>query len=188
MILTGAEDLRVIKSIESIKDSFGQLLSTKEPDQITVTELCALARINKKTFYRYYSSLEDLMAELSQEISRKFLSRVQDCALPRDLERFNENYLRFASEQDAAFEKFACSIALAQVRQTLMGVLFRKCWERSPEFQRLSPIEQGLVECLCTTTVHRAYQLWVQSGKKQPMEAVIQMVNRLTRDSLKSFF
>ena len=44
MILSGHEDLRVVK---------------------TVRELCDIARINKKTFYHYYETLDALLAELS---------------------------------------------------------------------------------------------------------------------------
>ncbi len=188
MILTGAEDLRVIKSIESIKAAYGQLLSEKEPGQVTVTALCELARINKKTFYRYYSSLEDLMDELSQEITQKFMARIKNCTLPEDLEAFNENYLHYASEQDAAFEKFACSMAVAQVRQTLMGRMVRECWSRSEKYQRLNTLEKGLVESICGTTILRAYQLWVQEGKTRPLDEVIKTANRMVRDGLRSVF
>ena len=53
MILTGNEDLRVVKTIEGIKAAFEELICEKNYEQITVKELCDKARINKKTFYHY---------------------------------------------------------------------------------------------------------------------------------------
>ena len=64
MILTGSEDLRVIKTIEAIKSSFEALICEKEYEKITVKELCDRARINKKTFYNYYPTLDDLLSEM----------------------------------------------------------------------------------------------------------------------------
>lgn len=75
MILTGNEDLRVIKTIESIKSSFEDLICEKDYEKITVKELCDKARINKKTFYHYYPSLDDLLAELQFEYRRHILKR-----------------------------------------------------------------------------------------------------------------
>lgn len=48
MILTGQEDLRVVKTIEGIKSAFEELISQKDFEKITVKELSAKARINKK--------------------------------------------------------------------------------------------------------------------------------------------
>ena len=54
MILTGHEDLRIVKTIEGIKTAFEELICEKDYEKITVKELCDKARINKKTFYHYH--------------------------------------------------------------------------------------------------------------------------------------
>lgn len=51
MLINGTEDLRVQKTIVSIKENFEALICEKDYHEITVTELCARAKINKKTFY-----------------------------------------------------------------------------------------------------------------------------------------
>ncbi|MDO4846012.1 MAG: helix-turn-helix domain-containing protein, partial [Oscillospiraceae bacterium] len=61
MILTGNEDLRVVKTIAAIKRAFDELICEKDFERITVKELCERAQINKKTFYHYYSSLDELL-------------------------------------------------------------------------------------------------------------------------------
>ena len=52
-------DIRVEKTRRSIRDAFMQLRVRKEPEEMTVKELCAVARINKSTFYVF-----DLAARL----------------------------------------------------------------------------------------------------------------------------
>ena len=51
MILTGSEDLRVRRTIDSIKSVFEQMICEMDYSKIRVTELCSRAMINKKTFY-----------------------------------------------------------------------------------------------------------------------------------------
>ena len=81
MILKGNEDLRVIKTIEAIKSSFESLICEKDYERITVKELCERARINKKTFYHYYETLDALLAELQTELSTGYTERIKDYSL-----------------------------------------------------------------------------------------------------------
>lgn len=50
-------------SIISIRRAFEELVCEKDYKDITVTELFERAMINKKTFYQYYPSLEDLLID-----------------------------------------------------------------------------------------------------------------------------
>ena len=53
MRLTGDEDRRVRRTINSLKKAYIELLEEKDSHKITVTELSEKAMINKKTFYSY---------------------------------------------------------------------------------------------------------------------------------------
>ena len=64
MLINGTEDLRVQKTIDAIQKTFEDMICEMDYEKITVKELCERARINKKLFYRYYSVLDDLLAEL----------------------------------------------------------------------------------------------------------------------------
>ena len=72
MKLTGTEDLRVRRTLEAIRRSFESLLLEKDYEKITVTELAERAMINKKTFYTYYQSLDDLLTEIQDEVLEIF--------------------------------------------------------------------------------------------------------------------
>ena len=54
------QDLRVIKTNESIENALFELLRSKPLEKITVTELARAARINKGTFYLHYATVPDL--------------------------------------------------------------------------------------------------------------------------------
>lgn len=93
MLLTGHEDLRVKRTIESIRKSFEELICEKDYEKITVRELCDRAMINKKTFYNYYPSIDDLLAEMQMQFSSEYIKRVQGFRYPEELDKVNENSL-----------------------------------------------------------------------------------------------
>ncbi len=65
-------DLRVVKTRRVIRNALFKLMSEKELSKITVSELCACAEINRKTFYRHYRTIPDVIEELEGEILDEF--------------------------------------------------------------------------------------------------------------------
>lgn len=65
-------DLRVIKTRRNIQNTFIGMLSEMELSRITISEICERAEINRKTFYRHYSSISELTAELENTIVSDF--------------------------------------------------------------------------------------------------------------------
>ena len=49
------------------KDGLIALLQKKTIYQISVTELCEAAELNRSTFYKYYNNVRDVLTELEQE-------------------------------------------------------------------------------------------------------------------------
>ena len=76
MKITGAEDLRVQKTIEAIRSVFERMICEMDYHEMTVKELCERAKINKKTFYRYYPTMDDLLLELQTEMSSEYIDRL----------------------------------------------------------------------------------------------------------------
>lgn len=68
------KDRRIGKTQKNIRDAFINLITEKEISQITVKELAERADINRKTFYMHYSSIEDVLDKIENEIIEKLLS------------------------------------------------------------------------------------------------------------------
>ena len=78
MILTGSEDLRVRRTIDSIKNVFEQMIYEMDYGKIRVTELCQRAMIYNKTILENNPILEILLAEIQAEYSAEFIERIKD--------------------------------------------------------------------------------------------------------------
>ncbi|MBD5129955.1 MAG: TetR/AcrR family transcriptional regulator [Ruminococcaceae bacterium] len=61
-------DLRVVKTRRVIRNTLFELMGEKPLSKITISEICARAEINRKTFYRHYRAVGDVIEELENEI------------------------------------------------------------------------------------------------------------------------
>lgn len=188
MILKGNEDLRVVKTIEGIKAAFEELICEKDYEKITVKELCDRARINKKTFYHYYETLDALLAEMQLEMSAGYIERVKDYDLPEELDKVNREFFIFAEEQGLAFEKITCSGSYHSIRDEMVESVNDAGWSKSKKYQKLSDYEKKLLMGFINNAVLTAYRLWVEDGKKQPMDEIIAVTNRIVLGGVNGFF
>lgn len=61
-------DRRILKTKKAIYEALIELMQKKKLNSITVTELAAAANINRKTFYTYYSTVNDVLDEGINEL------------------------------------------------------------------------------------------------------------------------
>lgn len=66
------EDLRVVKTKSYIRSALFDLMSEKPIAKITISEICARAKINRKTFYSHYHAPCDVIEELENEVLEEF--------------------------------------------------------------------------------------------------------------------
>ena len=78
-----SEDLRVIKTKGYIKNAFLELLKEKNYAKVSVKDIASLASINRNTFYLHYSSKDDLVSSLVNEVNYDTYLRCKlaDCGL-----------------------------------------------------------------------------------------------------------
>ena len=67
-------DLRVVKTRQLIREALLELMSERVLSKITISELCARAGINRKTFYRHYGAVGDVITEIENDILAEFAS------------------------------------------------------------------------------------------------------------------
>ena len=60
-------DRRTKYSLRVIRAAMFELLETKPLDAVTVTDICALADVNRGTFYKYYRDVYDLFEKTEDE-------------------------------------------------------------------------------------------------------------------------
>ena len=58
-------DVRIVKSKESLMSAMIGLLGKKKLEDLTISEICQEADVNRNTFYSHYSSVRELFDEMN---------------------------------------------------------------------------------------------------------------------------
>lgn len=116
-------DLRVVKTIDAIQSTFKEMLMEGSFEDVTVKELCERARVNKKTFYRYYPAIEYLLAEMQQGYSEKYLKTIEGLSFPGNAGEITRRFLEFSLTQDELYEKITCESTHARIREQMIAMV-----------------------------------------------------------------
>ena len=164
------DDKRVTKTIRTIHATFEQMMCEMDYRDITVKELCARALINKKTFYRYYETMDFLLAEFQEDMMSGYLARVKDLRIPEDLETITREFFAFAAERGEVFERITC----AGPHDTLQRQMTERVMARHDAEAPADP-ERSLLMAFVTESTLAIYRQWVADGKAVPGERVADM-------------
>lgn len=187
MILKGSEDLRVQKTMDAIHKTFEEMICEMDYDQISVKELCARARINKKTFYRYYTALDDLLAELQSIMIQEYFERIANYRIPEELDKINRECFLYSVEKGLVYEKITCSGSYNYIRNKMMANVMRSTWEQTTWLQSLEASKQNILLGFIVSASVEMYRHWVMDGKKIPLEEIIEMSNQLLCSGINGF-
>lgn len=179
MRITEESDLRVKRTIKAIHESFSELVSSTDYENITVSALCQTAQINRKTFYRYYSDLDDLLAEVKENLVEEYLKRVEGTQIPEDLPAIAREFFLFSKEKGPAYDRIICSGSPDPIRHEFVHTVMKKRWRSAPAMARYSDDEQSVIIAFAINTGVETYRQWLTLKKKIPLERMIELYQNL---------
>lgn len=74
-------DLRIEKTDRAIENAFMELRARQPLEKIKIKDLCALAKVNKSTFYAHYEDIYELSSRLEEKLIRTILDSVPNVEL-----------------------------------------------------------------------------------------------------------
>ena len=72
------QDVRVIKTKNKLHRAVVELLKTKGIDELSISEVCTKAEVNRNTFYSHYSTIQDIFDEVKADYLSHFLSDIEE--------------------------------------------------------------------------------------------------------------
>lgn len=125
-------DRRIQKTKKAIYEALIDLMRKKKLSSITVTELSAAADINRKTFYTYYSTVNDVLNECMEEFIISIKSLIYEMSedfnmlSPQTLFAFLNTIM---SDADIVRELFASdngSLLFDKLRNTIQETIYKE--------------------------------------------------------------
>lgn len=187
MIINGTEDLRVQKTIEAIHSTFEEMLCEMDYKKITVKELCERARINKKTFYRYYDVLDDLLEETQNVFIQEYLKRVENYRIPEELDKINREFFLYSVEKGRVYEIITCISSYHTIRNKMVNTVMSQTWGQSSWLRLLDPSMQDILLEFIQSSSIAIYRKWVADGKRISLNEIIEISNQLLCSGVNGF-
>ena len=119
-------DIRIKKTIKNIHKSFLELFKEKDYEKITVKELIEKAEISKKTFYRYYSSIDNLFLEIQDKITNEYIQKFSLLVFPKDLKNIINTFIDFSEIYGNAHDKIIIDSKNDYVLQKMINNIIKK--------------------------------------------------------------
>ncbi|MBO4365783.1 MAG: TetR/AcrR family transcriptional regulator [Eggerthellaceae bacterium] len=166
-------DLRVEKTLDAIRETFESMLVEMPYEKITVTALCARARINKKTFYRYYSALDDLLQELLSDYIDPYVEQTFGMFFPKDVEDVTKAFLEYCASLGDVFDKIVLSSSHEKILARFIKGIEAERYEKSVPPPGWTEDEWHLYMISVTSAQLKIYQQWVQDGRSVPLDRMI---------------
>ena len=175
-------DLRVRKTIATIRRAFEEMMLEMDYTKITVTALCARACINKKTFYRYYPTLDDLLEEVQSEFAAPYVERTSGLRYPEDIEQIIREFMIYSAEQGPLYDATLSSGVYASIMQRMLENMSE---ERDRNYQPprgWNEAEWSLYIDHVNSSQVRLYSKWIEDGRKIPAAQMAEMAVKLICD------
>ena len=103
-----SKDLRVRRTLTAVRKAFNDLVLARDYHDISITDLTDKAGINRKTFYLHYSSLDDLVAEVEEEVATDILKHIGKYAESLDLNGCITNFYKYLESSTKVQKKLLC--------------------------------------------------------------------------------
>lgn len=180
-------DLRVAKTLDGIQTGFRKLAQEMPYAGLTVSELCAQARISRNTFYAYFTSLDELLEHVLEKLTREYIDRIKHYHVPDDIGAITREFYLFSVEQGKFYDNLIRSENCQAIGSRLLMRFVRETWKSFPWFSALRKEERDLPLRFIHNTGASLYRQWVLDGKKIPLEDMIEYADVLLASGIEGF-
>ena len=181
-------DRRVRYTRLALRQSLLELMQTRPIEKITVKEICALADINRGTFYAHFSCPHDLLQQIENELYEELARSLAVTSLRSGalsallLELFgliakNEDLCRIL------FSEYGDKVFLRRI----VDIARDKCMEEwHTQIPSVASDTLNQLYTFIATGSVSLIQLWIQNGMTDAPETLATLLNRISQGVLQS--
>lgn len=183
-------DRRVIKTKRAIKSAFAKLLSEKDINDITISDIAAVADINRKTFYNYYSGVHEVVDEIENDIISHVDEAITDIDFKNNLE---SPYLLFEKltaviNTDMDFFGYLLSMnSNVSLTSKITELLSAKVKTVIRPYLETEDEQLDLMLTFMMSGMVAVYRQWFNSDRTEPIDDISNRINILTFKGLNGF-
>ena len=183
-------DRRVVKTKRAIKEAFAKLLTQKDINDITISDIAAEAGINRKTFYNYYGGIYEVVGEIEDDIVRLIDKEVTGIGFQNSLQ---SPYLIFEKltkviNTDTDFFGYLLDMnANVSLERKIADLLKSKFKMFVLQDVEISELRLNLMAEFIISGMVAVYRRWFNSDRSEPIETISKEMQLLAFEGIKGF-
>lgn len=183
-------DRRVVKTKRAIKEAFAKLLTQKDINDITISDIAAEANINRKTFYNYYGGIYEVVGEIEDDIVRLIDKEVTGIGFQNSLQ---SPYLIFEKltkviNTDTDFFGYLLGMnANVSLESKIADLLKSKFKMFVLQDVEISELRLNLMAEFIISGMVAVYRRWFNSDRSEPIETISKEMQLLAFEGIKGF-
>ena len=183
-------DRRVVKTKRAIKEAFAKLLTQKDINDITISDIAAEANINHKTFYNYYGGIYEVVGEIEDDIVRLIDKEVTGIGFQNSLQ---SHYLIFEKltkviKTDTDFFGYLLGMnANVSLESKIADLLKSKFKMFVLQDVEISELRLNLMAEFIISGMVAVYRRWFNSDRSEPIETISKEMQLLAFEGLNGF-
>lgn len=175
-------DRRTIKTKKAIKQAFIELLSRKNVNDITITDISREADINRKTFYNNYSGIHEIINEIEEELFSTFKAEIKDLDVSREMNNPYNVLIRLTALLDSDYQFYAKILSSdlnTHLITKIVGYLKEQTKKVLKAKSNYDEYEMNIIVEYSISGMLSVYQEWLSTGREEPVERMAQTISNL---------
>ena len=172
----------MIKTKRAIKTAFARLLSEKDINDITISDIAELADINRKTFYNYYAGVYEIVDEIENDIADAFDQVLTESDFKDNLKTPLQAFEKLTAIVNTDMDFFGWLLSMeSNTNFTAKIVSLLKTKIRALVVPYVS-VDEKKVDLLLDFTMPglvAVYQQWFNSDRRQSLDELSENLNTL---------
>lgn len=180
-------DPRILKTKRAIRTAFSKLMSEKSFKSITVQDITELAGVNRKTFYRYYKNIPQLVDEIEDDIIRSLDAFFEETDMIRALEHpfiiLEQLNAVFEADRDMYVYLMSLSENVGLVSKINLSVKEKAIRTAAKHKEFDERIAEIILEYSISGMIS-VYRKWFLSGRIESIEKISETIGLLYRTGI----
>ena len=175
-------DRRVIKTKRAIRLAFARLLSEKDINDITVSDIAALAEINRKTFYNYYAGVYMIIDEIENDIVETFGTVLGEINYSDELKNPYSIFEKLTSIINTDMDFYGHFFTMngnTNMLNKIVNLLMEKTKAEMIAQTHISAIAAETALTYMLYGMFAVFQTWFNSDRRQSIEELSELISKM---------
>ena len=175
-------DRRVVKTKKAIRNAFAQLLTEKDINDITISDIAESADINRKTFYNYYAGVYAVVDEIENDIVERFRAALAEVDIGSNMKNPYIVFEKLSAIINTDIDFFGILLAMDGNVSLVTKIVDLVKAEAMKALGPTAGIEEwklGTVLDFAISGMISVYQQWFNSDRRRSIEEISELIGTM---------